>query len=137
MLALLSLAHAQASTGTAACAWFDAAGVTNYPKGNNNNALRDANDSTNLYVSDGYPNCGKTGSSNALARTTHNGQACGVADLNGNMWEVAPGLTSNGSSYYLLKTGADIAAATGGNTLATDLWGVAGLAALYDKVGAT
>ncbi len=137
MLALLSLAHAQASTGTAACAWFDAAGVTNYPKGNNNNALRDANDSTILYVSDGYPNCGKTGSSNALARTTHNGQACGVADLNGNMWEVAPGLTSNGSSYYLLKTGADIAAATGGNTLATDLWGVAGLAALYDNVGAT
>lgn len=137
MLDLLSLAHAQASTGTAACAWFDAAGVTNYPKGNNNNALRDANDATILYVSDGYSNCGKTGSSNALARTTHNGQACGVADLNGNMWEVAPGLTSNGSSFFLLKTGADIAAVTGGNTLATDLWGSAGLAALYDNVGAT
>ena len=137
MLALLSLAHAQASTGTAFCAWFDAAGVTNFPKGCNNNALRDANDATILYVSDGYSNCGKTGSSNALARTTHNGQACGVADLNGNMWETAPGLTSDGTNYYLLKTSANIASATGGNALATDLWGAVGLAALYDNVGAT
>ena len=137
MLALLSLAHAQASTGTAFCAWFDAAGVTNFPKGCNNDALRDANDATILYVSDGYSNCGKTGSSNALARTTHNGQACGVADLNGNMWEIAPGLTSDGTNYYLLKTSANIASATGGNALAADLWGAVGLAALYDNVGAT
>ncbi|MDD5479689.1 hypothetical protein [Rhodoferax sp.] len=137
MLALLSLAHAQASTGTAFCAWFDAAGVTNFPKGNNNNALRDANDATLLYVSDGYSNCAKTGSSNALARTTHNGQACGVADLNGNMWEIAPGLTSDGANYYLLKIAANITTATGGNALATDLWGATGLVALYDNVGTT
>lgn len=137
MLALLSLAHAQASTGTAFCAWYDPAGVTNFPKGCNNNALRDSNDATLLYVSDGYSNCGKTGSSNALARTTHNGQNCGVADLNGNMWEIAPGLTSDGVNYYILKTAADMTAATGGNTLSTDLWGAAGLAALYTSIGAT
>ena len=137
MLALLSLAHAQASTGTAFCAWYDPAGVTNFPKGCNNNALRDNNDATLLYVSDGYSNCGKTGSSNALARTTHNGQNCGVADLNGNMWEIAPGLTSDGVNYYILKTAADMTAATGGNTLSTDLWGAAGLAALYTSIGAT
>jgi hypothetical protein len=137
MLALLSLAHGQASANAAFCAWFDAAGVTNFPKGCNNNALRDANDATMLYVSDGYSNCGKTGSSNAPDRTKHNGQSCGVEDLNGNMWEIAPGLTSNGTNYYLLKTAANITSATGGNTLATDLWGATGLAALYDDVGAT
>jgi hypothetical protein len=137
MLALLSLAHGQASANAAFCAWFDAAGVTNFPKGCNNDALRDGNDTTMLYVSDGYSNCGKTGSSNAPARTKHNGQSCGVADLNGNMWEIAPGLTSDGTNYYLLKTDANITAATGGNTLSTDLWGATGLAALYDNVGAT
>jgi hypothetical protein len=45
-------------------------------------------------------------------------------------------LTSDGTNYYLLKTAANIAAATNGNTLATDLWGATGLAALYDNVGA-
>ena len=39
-LSVLSMAHAQAATSTAACAWYDAAGVTNYPKGCNNNATR-------------------------------------------------------------------------------------------------
>ncbi len=137
MLALLSLAHGQASTSSTFCAWFDAAGITNFPKGCNNNALRDTDDATILYVSDGYSNCGKTGSANALARTKHNGQSCGVADLNGNMYEIAPGLTSDGTDYYLLKTDANITAATGGNTLSTDLWGATGLAALYDSLGAT
>ena len=137
MLALLSLAHGQASTSSTFCAWFDAAGITNFPKGCNNNALRDTDDATILYVSDGYSNCGKTGSANALARTKHNGQSCGVADLNGNMHEIAPGLTSDGTNYYLLKTDANITAATGGNTLSTDLWGATGLAALYDSLGAT
>lgn len=75
------------------CAWYDAAGTTNYPKGNNNNALKDANDATVVYQSDGYSSCGKTGSATNFAKTTHNGQNCGVADLNGNMWEVSPGIT--------------------------------------------
>jgi len=91
-LAMLSMAHAQAATATTWCAWYDPAGVTNYPKGNNNNALRDTNDTGVLYVSDGYSNCGQTGSGTPIAKTTHNGQACGVADLNGNMYEVALGI---------------------------------------------
>lgn len=92
-LALLSLAHGQAATGSTWCAWYDAAGNTNFPKGCNNNALRDTNDSSVLYVSDGFQNCGKTGSATPFAKTTHNGQASGVADLNGLMWEVAIGIT--------------------------------------------
>ncbi|MDT3708165.1 MAG: ubiquitin-activating E1 FCCH domain-containing protein [Thiobacillus sp.] len=92
-LALLATAHGQAATTTSWCAWYDPALVKNFVKGNNNNALKDGNDTTVVYVSDGYPNCGKTGSATPFSKTTHNGQASGIADLNGNMWEVSPGLT--------------------------------------------
>ncbi len=92
-LALLSLAHGQAATATTNCAWYDATGVTNFPKGCNNNALKDANDTAVTYTSDGYSNCGKTGSGVPFAKTTHNGQACGIADLNGLMWEISQGVT--------------------------------------------
>lgn len=92
-LAMLSMAHGQAATSNTHCAWYDATGATNYPKGNNNDALGDTDDGTILYTSDGYPNCGKTGSGTPFAKTTHNGQNCGVADLNGNMYEVSLGVT--------------------------------------------
>lgn len=92
-LALLSLAHGQAATTNAWCAWYDAAGTSNFPKGCNNNALADTNDATVKYISDGYSNCGKTGSATNFAKTTHNGQPCGVADLNGVIYEVSPGIT--------------------------------------------
>lgn len=92
-LALLSIAHGQAATSTTSCAWYDGAGVENFPKGNNNNALGDYDDPTVSYTSDGYPNCGKTGSGTPFAKTTHNGQACGVADLNGNLYEISTGVT--------------------------------------------
>lgn len=92
-LALLSIAHGQAAASTTNCAWYDASGVTNYPKGCNNNALGDTNDGSVSYQSDGYSNCGKTGSGVPFAKTTHNGQACGVADLNGLMYEISLGVT--------------------------------------------
>ena len=102
-LALLAQAHAQAVTSSTTCAWYDASGVTNFPKGNNNDALRDINDTGVQYTSDEYSNCGKTGSGTPFAKTTHNGQNCGVADLNGNIWHVTPGITSDGTLLYLLK----------------------------------
>ena len=136
-LALLSLAHAQAATSTTACAWYDAAGIINFPKGNNNNALKDINDATVTYITDGYPNCGQTGSASNLAKTAHNGQSCGVVDLNGNLWEINTGFISNGTNYYLLKTSVDINSLTGGNTLSTDAWGATSIAANYDLLGAT
>jgi len=92
-MALLALAHGQASTSNAWCAWYDSTAAKNYPKGNNNNALKDTDDTTVAYPSDGYSNCGKTGGATNFAKTTHNGQTSGVADLNGNTWEVSPGLT--------------------------------------------
>lgn len=136
-LAMLANAHGQASTNTTFNAWYSS-GATNFPKGNNNNALGDANDAAIAYVSDGTTGVtGRTGSANFFARTTHNGQACGVADVNGVVWEVEPGLTSNGTNYYLMKLAADMAAVTSGNTLASDLWGATGYAALYDDLGAS
>lgn len=136
-LALLSLAHGQAATSATSCAWRDATGVKNYPKGCNNNALGSVDDAMLSFVSDGYSNCAKTGSANFFSKTTHNGQNCGIADLNGILWEIQPGITSDGTNFYLLKTSADMAAVTAGNTLATDLWGATGIAALYDNIGAT
>ena len=95
MLALLSLAHAQASTSTTYCAWYHA--TNNFPKGCNNDALRDINDTAILYTSTGnvtYPAATKTGSANLFARTTHNGQNCGIADLNGVINEIVISLTA-------------------------------------------
>ncbi len=138
-LALLANAHASASTNTTYCAWYSS-GSTNFPKGCNNNALGDANDATIAYVSDGngtYAGAGKTGSANFFAKTTHNGQNCGVADLNGNFWSIELGFTSNGSNFFLLNTSVDVATITGGNSLATDAWGAAGLAAMYTDLGTT
>lgn len=137
-LALLSLAHAQASTSTTYCAWYHA--TNNFPKGNNNNALGDTNDSAILYVADGngtYPGCGKTGSANLFARTTHNGQNCGIADLNGIVWEFSPGMTSDGTNLYALNTSVAMKNVTGGSGAATDLFGAAGIAAMYTSIGAT
>jgi len=93
-LALLSLAHGQAANGTAFCAW--ALASKNFPKGNNNNALADTDDTTVKFTSNGhgtYPACAKTGSVDLFAKTTHNGQNSGVTDLNGNLWEVSIGAT--------------------------------------------
>lgn len=97
-LAMLAIAHGQAATSTTNCAWYHA--TYNYPKGCNNNALRDTDDNNVIWESDGYSNCGKTGSAgygggsgNEFAKSTHNGQNCGVADLNGLMWEISLGVT--------------------------------------------
>ncbi|TSA08011.1 MAG: hypothetical protein D4R73_09145 [Deltaproteobacteria bacterium] len=92
-LGLLQLAHGQAAKCEAWCAWYDWTGAKNYPKGCNNNALRDTDDTTVVYLTDGYSNCGKAGSGFPFAKTTHNGQECGISDLNGLMYEISLGMT--------------------------------------------
>jgi hypothetical protein len=139
-LALLATAHGQAATTSSWCAWYDATRVSNFPKGNNNNALKDANDATVVYVSDGYPNCGKTGSGSPFAKTTHNGQACGVADLNGNVWEVSPGLTCiTGTKAITAATQANpvkITAAAHGRATGeiAQITGIVGMTQINDKL---
>ena len=95
-LALLSLAHAQAAAGATHCAWYDATGVANFPKGCNNDALGDTNDAGVSYASagiSGIAGAARTGSGAPFAKTTHNGQVCGIADLNGVLREVSTGVT--------------------------------------------
>ena len=103
-LALLAFAQGTSNASTSVCAFKD---VSPYlPKGCNNNALKDANDSSVVYTSSGYSNCGLTGSGKPFAKTTHNGQNNGVADLNGNMWELASGLTKSqqtDGNFLILK----------------------------------
>jgi hypothetical protein len=85
------MAHGQAVSTDTNCAWYNA--TYNYPKGCNSDALKDTDDATVTYAGDGYLNCGLTGSGIPFAKTTHNGQECGAADLNGLMYEVGIGMT--------------------------------------------
>ena len=149
-LALLSLAHGQAATSSTYCAWYDAGGTTNFPKGCNNNALADANDNSVTYTSAGDSgNASKplAGATANFPRTTHNGQSCGVADLNGSAREVSVGVTSRGFSatdddqiangnVYVLKASVSCSDLTGGWDTGNDAWGgVAHLETLYDWIG--
>ena len=95
-LARLTEAHAQASTSSTYCAWYDATGVKNFPKGNNNGALKDIDDASVTFTSAGvaaYTAFALAGSGAPFAKTTHNGQACGVSDVAGNIFKINPGLT--------------------------------------------
>jgi hypothetical protein len=97
-LALLALARAQVDSSRY-CGWYDANQVKNFPKGNNNYGA-DVDDATCTYTpcDDGYwfgrNEARKTGSGSLFAKTTHNGENCGIADLNGNQLKVGQGLTS-------------------------------------------
>jgi hypothetical protein len=102
-LAMLSLAHGQAATHTAYCAWYDA--TYNYPLGLNNNlANADVDVAGLVYTTDGYSNAGKAGSGVPFNKTTHNGQACGVADMNGNMYEINIGMTCIASAATAIES---------------------------------
>ena len=151
-LALLSLAHGQEATTSLHCAWWDPFGATSYPKGNNRDGVYgDVDDEQITYTSDGYTTSGSTsalcGSAVPFARTAHNGQDCGVADLNGNMWEVSLGLTRPGANatatgnsgtnadFYVLKTSVAAKDLTSGHNSGLAAWGQAThLATLYDKI---
>ena len=128
-LALLSVAHGQAPKSTEFCGWFSA--EYNHPKGCNT-GLRDVRDSDVIYQGDGYGTCGLTGSGSEFNRTTHNGQNSGVADLNGLMWEVSPGITFDGENYRVIHTEACMKDLTAGITKNTDLWGSKGIKNNYE-----
>jgi hypothetical protein len=91
-LSMLSLAHGQAATSVENCAWYDANYVYNFPKGSNS-YTKDINDSSVTFTPHlQNESFGRTGSGTPFAKTTHNGQACGVADMNGCMWQLLIGL---------------------------------------------
>lgn len=102
---LLTLAHAQASKDTTYNAWYDSTGEHNGPHGNTSN-LSDYDHPESTWTSGtedgGYAQKGLTGSCNAFARSTHNGQNCGIADLKGIVWQTVTGCIGN--QYYLKQT---------------------------------
>lgn len=90
-ISLLSLAHGQAATSADACAWYDANHTTNFPKGATSKNGLDFNDNTIRYTEHSYGvGYAKTGSGTPFNKTTHNGQASGVADVAGmcNQWTI-------------------------------------------------
>ena len=90
-ISLLSLAHGQAATSADACAWYDANHTTNFPKGSTIDKCQDFNDDTIRYTEHSYgKGLAKTGSGTPFNKTTHNGQASGVADVAGmcNQWTI-------------------------------------------------
>lgn len=150
-LGLLSLAHAQSVSSTEFCAWYDA--TNNFPKGSNNGNLQDVNDTSLTFISAGdagYAFKPKCGSGSVFAKTTHNGQNNGVADVNGCMWDIGLGITypgtdgvietqvATGTAYqqaYVLKTSVALSSLTAGWNGATDAWqSSAKITTLYDNV---
>lgn len=118
-LAILSKCQRQSGRN---CAWVDVAPY--YPKGNNNNG-RDVNDPSVFYYGS-QP--GYTGSGTPFAKTTHNGQNCGVTDLNGNTCAYTIGLTSEGTKFFVPKLTTDMTKFThnvknGANTDEQCAWG--------------
>lgn len=142
--AIISIAHAQASTSDTYCAWYDATGTTNFPKGCNDNALGDTNDATVAYAGSGESNKPKCGATSNFNKTTDNGQACGCADLNGSLYEMVIGITNYGTSatsstaiatnnIYILKDTVAVKDLTGGWDGTNDVWGnTTHLDTLYD-----
>lgn len=149
-LAMLSLCHGEFSSSDTFCAWYDSEGVTNFPKGCNDGALGDVDDTSIAYTT-----CGDsgdtakplTGSCNYPAKVTHNGQTCGVKDLNGCIWETSVGIFSSRFSLYIYNDDAKLSdftrtmATTPTNTLFSQAtwsygsyWGNDDNAALYNDV---
>lgn len=103
-LSILSLACGQAATSAENCAWYDPNHTINFPKGSNN-YRKDYNDSSVTFSQHSKnSDFGKTGSGTPFAKTTHNGQACGVADVNGCMWQPLLGVYQmSGGTFAVAK----------------------------------
>ena len=93
-LAMLSVAHGQAASNTVSCAWLDLNKTTNYPKGLNKDGQDIVDETITFSVN-------RTGSAVPLAKVAHNGQACGVVDLNGMTFEFTPGMVIPGDDMEI------------------------------------
>jgi len=153
-LGYLALAHAQAlldgtgtpvANATANAAWMDVAPYA--PKGNNNSGF-DVNKTSLVFSrtdvggnSSGwagesaraFTGAARIGNLSAVEHTTHNGQLCGIVDVNGNQWDITPGLTNVGGvntgykvfsdldDYTTVSSNSDITGAANVISLAADV----------------
>lgn len=90
------------------CAWYSDTVSANHPKGNTNSGTDAVDSSVTFTLTDGsFALCG---SGDPFNKTTHNGQNCGIADINGNRREFCNGIavwhqSSNGyRSSYLAES---------------------------------
>jgi hypothetical protein len=130
-LGYLALAHAQALLDTNGipivnsidnAAWMDVAPYA--PKGFNN-LETDANKPSLVFsradiegsdVVQGFPGelsraftgAARISALSAVEHTTHNGQLCGIVDVNGNQWDITPGLTNNTGTNAGYKAFSDL-----------------------------
>lgn len=128
-LGYLALAHAQAlldtggtpvANATANAAWMDTAPYA--PKGNNNSGS-DVNKTSLVFSrtdiggnasgwagesARAFTGAARIGTLSAVEHTTHNGQLCGIVDVNGNQWDVTPGLTNNTGTNAGYKAFSDL-----------------------------
>ncbi len=128
-LGYLALAHAQAlldtsgvpiSGATASSAWMDVAPYS--PKGNNNNgsdinktslvfSRADIGGNVNGWSGEStraFTGAARIGTLSAVEHTTHNGQLCGIVDVNGNQADITPGLTNNTGTSAGYKAFSDL-----------------------------
>lgn len=104
MIANISMACGWITPSVSVNAWYDSAGIKNYPKGNNNYGS-DYNDPSVTFSAcdDSYwsarNEARKTGSGGV--KTSHNGQECGIYDVNGNQFNVLQGVTCIASAYTI------------------------------------
>lgn len=122
-IAMLSLAHGQAATSSQFCGWYDAKHEKNYPKGNNS-WRKDCDDSSVTWTAHvAQPSIGKTGSGTPFVKTTHNGQACGVTDVNGSQWQAILGFMNPSEKLYrVLKDNVKAHDITSGNIMDDSLY---------------
>lgn len=111
-ITMLALSHAQASTSTDVCAWYDPLGQLNWPKGNTSDGTcHDFRDTSVSFTPSKFNPCHSlTGSGMPFAKTTHNGQCCGIADVSGNAMQptIGIGYSKQLQSYMVLKPTASI-----------------------------
>ena len=154
-IGFLSLAHRQTCTSTENCAWYHE--THNFPKGPNPaRGNKDATDSSlsfqngeRYYHVNAWHYKALTGSANVFAKTTHNGQNNGVAEITGSLGEIALGITTELSSLgqsgylsgaatevgYVLKDSVSLASLTPDHGGASSVWhSGATIGTLYDRV---
>ena len=111
-ITMLAFAHAQASTNNDVCAWYDPQGVLNWPKGNTSDGTcHDFRDRSVSFTPSSFDKRHSlAGSGTPFAKTTHNGQNCGIADVSGNAMEptIGVGYSKKYQSYMIMKPSASI-----------------------------
>jgi hypothetical protein len=97
-LGLVAMAQRQAAT-VKTCQWLES--LYKWPAGCVSRLGQDELPGLK-YESDGTsPNCGKTGSANMPGAVSHNGQANGIMDLSGIVWEANSGIGERNGQYAI------------------------------------